>query len=111
MGRNYTIEQFDRLYNELTNRWCSIMTDYIVWYPTETDDDFEKTLEFIRKYPMRFTQIFAYEPRANTPAANLEPLPKDIIEDRVCKTIATYIKMWQDVYGEDLYYNTNVQFI
>ena len=111
MGRNYTIVQFDKLYNELTNRWCSIMTDYIVWYPTETDEDFEETLKFIRKYPMEFSQIFAYEPRENTPAANLKPLPQHIIEDRICEAIATYIKMWQDVYWKNLYYNTNVHFI
>lgn len=111
MWRNYTVEQFDRLYNELTSRWSNIMTDYIIWYPTETDEDFEKTLEFIKKYPMEFSQIFAYEPRENTPAANLEPLPQNIIEDRVCKAIATYIKMWQDFYGKEIYYNTNVQFI
>ena len=111
MGRNYTIEQFDGLYKELTSRWSSIMTDYIIWYPTETDDDFYKTLEFIEKYPMEFSQIFAYEPRENTPAASLDPLPENIIEDRVCKSIATYIKMWQDSYWKLLYYNTNVQFI
>ena len=111
MWRNYTIEQFDRLYNELKSRWCSIMTDYIIWYPTETDDDFEKTLEFINKYPMEFSQIFVYEPRENTPAANLTPLSKEIIEDRFCKAVATYLKMWQDFYGKDLYYTTNVQFV
>lgn len=111
MGRNYTIDQFDKLYKELTSRWCSIMTDYIIWYPTETDDDFNETLEFIKKYPMEFSQLFAYEPRANTPAASLKPLPKNIIEDRICETIATYIKMWQDVYWKDLYYNTNVHFV
>ncbi len=111
MWRNYTIEQFDKLYKELTDRWCCIMTDYIIWYPTENDDDFKKTLEFIKKYPMEFSQIFAYEPRANTPAASLEPLPEDIIEDRICEAIATYIKMWQDFYGKTIYYNTNVHFV
>ena len=111
MWRNYTIEQFDKLYNELTSRWCSIMTDYIIWYPTETDDDFNETLKFIKTYPMQFSQIFAYEPRENTPAAKLKPLPKDIIEDRICNTIATYLKMWQDFYWKTLFYNTNVQFI
>jgi tRNA A37 methylthiotransferase MiaB len=42
---------------------------------------------------MEFSQIFAYEPRENTPAANLKPLPQHIIEDRICEAIATYIKM------------------
>lgn len=111
MWRNYTIDQFDRLYNELMNRWCSIMTDYIVWYPTETEEDFKKTVSFIKKYPMKFSQIFVYEPRENTPAAKLKPLPKEVIEDRFCKAVATYIKMWQDVYWKDLNYTTNVQFL
>ena len=111
MWRNYTIEQFDRLYNELTSRGCSIMTDYIIGYPTETDDDFQGTLNFIKKYPMMFSQIFAYEPRKNTPAANLKPIPNDVMEDRVCETIATYLKMWQDFYWKDLYFNTNVSFV
>lgn len=111
MWRNYTIEQFDKLYKELTSRWCSIMTDYIIWYPTETDDDFHETLDFIKRYPMEFSQIFAYEPRDNTPAANLKPLSEDIIEDRVCEAIATYLKMWQDSYWKVLYYNSNVQFV
>lgn len=111
MWRNYTIDQFDKLYNELTSRWCSIMTDYIIWYPTETDDDFNETLDFIKKYPMQFSQIFTYEPRENTPAASLQPLPQDIREDRVCNAIATYLKTWLDYYWKEVYYNTNVQFI
>ena len=42
---------------------------------------------------MKFSQIFVYEPRENTPAAKLKPLPKEVIEDRFCKAVATYIKM------------------
>ena len=44
----------------------------IVGFPGETDEEFEKTLDFIRKCAFSSMHIFPYSKRAGTPAAKME---------------------------------------
>jgi len=43
-------------------------TDFIVGYPGETEEDFEKTLELVRKGRFAFAFCFRYSPRPGSPA-------------------------------------------
>ncbi len=74
MGRRYTKEEYLNLFNKLKNKIpnCSITTDIIVGFPTETDSDFNETLDVVNKcqYDSAFTFIFS--PRIGTPAAKME---------------------------------------
>ena len=59
-------------------------TDVIVGFPGETEEDFEQTLEFIRK--ARFLQIhaFPYSGRKNTPAIRLpDQVPMQVRRERL----------------------------
>lgn len=46
-------------------------TDIIVGFPGETEQDFEETVEFVRKARFLMTHIFPYSKRAGTPAATM----------------------------------------
>ena len=74
MGRRYNIESYLTLFHKMKERIknCTISTDIIVGFPTETEEDFEKTLELVKecKYDNAFT--FIYSPRENTPAAKMK---------------------------------------
>ncbi len=56
--------------------------DFIVGYPTEGEDDFSKTVDFVRKYMFHKLHVFPFSPRPGTDAYLLKPLPKEIIKRR-----------------------------
>jgi len=75
MARLYTIEEYlDKIayFREKLPGWA-LTTDIIVGYPTETEADFEKTLEVVGAGTFEQAFIFAYSPRAGTPAATMTP--------------------------------------
>ncbi len=73
MNRGYTRERYlslvDQLYDALPG--LALSTDVIVGFPAETSEDFEETLDVVRRarYDQAFT--FIYSPREGTPAALL----------------------------------------
>ncbi|MBR2840575.1 MAG: tRNA (N6-isopentenyl adenosine(37)-C2)-methylthiotransferase MiaB [Bacilli bacterium] len=74
MGRRYTkesyLELFDKIKNKIKN--VSITTDIIVGFPCESEEDFNETLDVVKKckYDSAFTFIFS--PREGTPAAKMK---------------------------------------
>ena len=47
-------------------------TDIIVGFPGETEQDFEETVNFVKKADFLMTHIFPYSKRAGTPAATMQ---------------------------------------
>ncbi len=84
MNRHYDIEKYMYIVDKVkqTRPDISLSTDIIVGYPTETEEDFEKTLDIVKKvrYDSAFTFIFS--PRPNTPAAKLKEIDDSILKDR-----------------------------
>jgi tRNA-2-methylthio-N6-dimethylallyladenosine synthase len=75
MARLYTIEEYlEKIsyFREKLPRWA-LTTDLIVGYPTETEEDFQRTLELVERGTFEYAFIFAYSPRAGTPAATMTP--------------------------------------
>ncbi len=61
----------------------SLTTDIIVGFPGETEEDFEETMDVVRKvrYDSAFT--FIYSKRTGTPAAAMEDqVPEEVMKDR-----------------------------
>ncbi|MFZ5966608.1 MAG: tRNA (N6-isopentenyl adenosine(37)-C2)-methylthiotransferase MiaB [Bacillota bacterium] len=92
MNRHYTKEQYldivGRLKKEIPN--IAITTDIIVGFPGETEEDFEETLDLVRKvgYDSAFT--FLYSIREGTPAAELkEQVPDDVKHRRFNQLVDT----------------------
>ncbi len=88
MNRKYTreeyIEKIDKLKEKVPG--ISITTDIIVAFPGETEEDFEDTLDLVRRVGYEGAFTFIYSPREGTPAAKLpNPLTEDEKKQRLLK--------------------------
>ncbi len=86
MNRSYTREKYLSLINKLRKKVPSITlsSDFIVGFPTETEQEFEDTLSLVKQ--VQFDSIFAfiYSPREGTVAAKMDgQIPLEIKRDRV----------------------------
>ncbi len=74
MNRKYTKEGYLQLvewiYNYIPN--ASLTTDIIVGFPGETEEQFEDTLDLVRKCKFEGAFTFIYSPREGTPAAKYD---------------------------------------
>jgi len=74
MNRKYTREKYlgiiEKIREKIPN--CRITSDFIVGFPTETEEEFEDTYSLVEK--VRFDSIFAfmYSPREGTVASKME---------------------------------------
>ncbi len=84
MNRNYSVEDFTRMILKLRDEIprISVETDVIVGYPTESSEDFEKTLEAVRTVNPDFLNISKFYARPGTPASRLPQLPTKIVAER-----------------------------
>ena len=84
MKRGYTIEDFYRLVEKIRSRYyeASLATDIIVGYPTETEEDFKKTLDMIEEIKFDVINLSKFWPRPKTPAFNIKPLRGEIVKNR-----------------------------
>ena len=99
MNRKYSKEQYLALVEKLRAAMpdISLTTDIIVGFPGETEEDFEETMDVVRKvrYDSAFT--FIYSKRTGTPAA---AMPNQIPEDVVKNRFDRLLKEVQDIAAE-----------
>ena len=74
MNRNYSSEEYVEIISELKSIRpdIAISGDFIVGFPGETEDDFNKTEEIIKKIGYAHAYSFKYSPRPGTPAGQME---------------------------------------
>ncbi|MEM5830695.1 MAG: tRNA (N(6)-L-threonylcarbamoyladenosine(37)-C(2))-methylthiotransferase [Candidatus Aenigmatarchaeota archaeon] len=84
MRRGYTVEEFLDWINIFRSKIkdITIATDIIVGYPTETERDFELTVELIKELKPDVVNLSKFSPRPNTYAAKLKQLHSKIIDER-----------------------------
>ena len=95
MNRRYDKEHYLELVDKIRAAVpdIALTTDIIVGFPGETEEDFEETMDVVRKvrYDSAFT--FIYSKRTGTPAAVMDDqIPDDVIKarfDRLLKEVQT----------------------
>lgn len=84
MERGHTVLDFKRYVSAFRRRFreVTISTDFIVGFPTETDDDFQATVKLLHRTKPVKVNITRFSPRLGTSAASLEPVTSRIVKDR-----------------------------
>jgi threonylcarbamoyladenosine tRNA methylthiotransferase MtaB len=74
MNRKYVSKEYFDTVKKLRRAFDSpsISTDVLVGFPTETDEDFEKTKEFIQKIGFSKIHVFKYSERAGTKSSKMK---------------------------------------
>ncbi len=102
MGRHHKIEgyiaQMDRLRE--VNSEVGLSTDLIVGFPTETEEDFEKTLALLDRVQYDNIYAFAYSPRPGTRAVKLpNDVPDEAKNDRLNRLLRHQLKIAENRYA------------
>jgi threonylcarbamoyladenosine tRNA methylthiotransferase MtaB len=85
MRRRYTTSLYARRIAQIKSLMpdACIAADVIVGVPGETDDEFEKSLEFIRSIDISYLHVFTYSERENTMAVKMDgQVPVEIRKER-----------------------------
>ncbi len=85
MNRKYTKEQYLQLAKKMQERIPNVVfsTDIIVGFPGETEEDFEDTLDVVRKIKFEQVYMFIYSRRVGTPGDRMEnQIPEEIKHKR-----------------------------
>ncbi len=91
MNRNYTVEHYlnviDKIKSKIPN--VSLTSDFIVGFPSETQEDFEATCNLVKRVGYNGIFAFMYSPRPGTPAAQMQDqIPLDEKNKRVNALLA-----------------------
>ena len=85
MNRKHTIEEYLKIYEKLKeiNPKIKFSSDFIIGYPKESEEDFDKTIKLIEKIEFINSYSFIFSPRPGTVAANLDLVDKEISQKRL----------------------------
>ena len=96
MNRRHTVERYIEIYEKLLkiNSSIEFSSDFIIAYPGETENDFNETLELVKKIKFINSFSFIFSPRPGTKASNLDQIDKEIAKERLLK-IQKYLFKFQ----------------
>lgn len=84
MKRGHTSETYSDMVSKIREKFdnFTISTDIIVGFPTETEDDFEKTVELIKDTRPDIVNLSRYSARPGTDAADMKQLDVSEVKRR-----------------------------
>jgi len=84
MRRHYTAEEFLARLNYIRTKIKDLFvyTDIIAGFPTETEQDFKESFDFLKKAKFAGLHVFSYSAREGTPAAKMAQLAPQTIKER-----------------------------
>ena len=85
MNRKHTIEDYLQIIKKLkkVNPNIKLSSDFIIGYPGETQDDFEKTLELVRNVKFINSYSFIFSARPGTPSFHLKKIDNNLAKERL----------------------------
>ena len=119
-GSDYLLKKMRRKYD--TDLYCSrirlikklmphacIGVDVIVGFPGETEEEFNKTIEYLKSLPISYLHVFTYSERANTNAPKMnDVVPMDIRRKRSKQLRILSLKLKLKFYNENIGYKGKV---
>lgn len=98
MNRPYQIEQVESTIIKFKNFFTdiTIATDIITGYPTETEEDHKKNMEFLRVHKPDTLNLSKFSSHKNTEARKLKPLPVEIINKRAAELMSLHRETAQE---------------
>jgi len=99
MNRQYQVSEVEKIIKRFRKSFSdiTIATDIIVGFPTESDGDFNRTIEFINKAKPDIVNISKFATRPKTIAGRLPQIPNNIIKERskrlsnLCSKISSHV--------------------
>ena len=87
MNRHHGLKRYREVIAELRSKIpnFTLTTDIIVGFPSETEEDFQRTLDAVQEFEFYDSYSFAYSPRPHTKAAKWseEHVPKEVCSERL----------------------------
>ncbi|RAI15200.1 MAG: tRNA (N6-isopentenyl adenosine(37)-C2)-methylthiotransferase MiaB [Candidatus Melainabacteria bacterium] len=87
MNRRYDRERYAQIVRNIREKVkdVTITSDFIVGFPSETEEQFEETLSAMRELELDYSNTAAYSPREKTVAARMveDFIPEDVKEKRL----------------------------
>jgi threonylcarbamoyladenosine tRNA methylthiotransferase MtaB len=97
-----------RLIKKLMPHAC-IGVDVIVGFPGETEEEFNKTTEYLKSLPISYLHVFTYSERANTNAPKMnDVVPMDVRRKRSKQLRILSLKLKVKFYNENIGYKGRV---
>ena len=89
MNRHYTTAEYLEKVNLIREYFADagITTDIIVGFPTESEQDFLETTEFVKKVGFSDIHPFPFSSRSGTVASKMKDLPADVKKQRLDKLL------------------------
>jgi tRNA-2-methylthio-N6-dimethylallyladenosine synthase len=102
MNRKHDVLEYHKIIEELKEAKPGIKfsSDFIIGYPGETDDDFNQTLNLIKKIKFINSYSFVYSPRPGTTASKLDNVNSEVAKKRLIK-LQAMIKENNSKYREE----------
>ena len=122
MNRHYDSGEYYSLCEKLRNAFddATLTTDVMVGFPGETDENFVKSLEFVKKIGFEKAHVFPYSIRPGTPAAKManqiekcekerraaamtnacEEIRRIFLESQVGKVLEILVEEYHDGYAQ-----------
>ncbi len=102
MNRKYSVEDYEKIIETIKfyRDDIAISSDFIVGFPGETDDDFDKTMSLISKIKFSIAYSFIYSPRPGTPAAEIKDNNNLSIKKARLFALQTLLKKQQEDYNK-----------
>lgn len=95
MNRHYTTEEYYETVGLIRKHYpcANITTDLICGFPTETEENFNESVEFLKKVGFGQVHVFGYSARKGTVAAKYRLLSPEVVEDRCARAGETAAKL------------------
>ena len=104
MNRKYTTQEFREIVQRLRKYYDDVIltTDVIVGFPGETEEEFNKTFEFLKEIKFYKMHVFPYSQRKGTRAAEMKEQVDGNIKEQRSKILITLSNENQKEYNVSL---------